>query len=188
MKISELKERKILRRATGDFDIFGSRVYKKIEYYLPVQTDFPKSERQRQWAKIIDIIPTFMLTYLIFQHMLLAFAAGIPLMMITGAFAETQWGNSLGKKIFKIKVIDEFGDYPDFSTSLKRNMLILANFYPSFSEKTVKDIAFGTRTFYETSMSMKMNNKLCKTYTVKENMMWTLRKMLDQQKIDSRIN
>lgn len=163
-------------------------MYEEVEYNLPVKTDFPKSDSQRQWAKILDIIPSFLLTFLISQNIFVAFAASIPLMMITGAFAETHWGNSLGKKIFKIKVINEYGDYPDFGTSLRRNILILANFYPRFSERATKDIAFGTQTFYATSMSMNMNNKLCKTYTVKESMMWKLRKMLDRQKIYSRID
>ena len=56
MRISELKEKKITRRATRDFDLEGNRIYNEFEYDLPFKADFSGSEKQREWAKIIDLI------------------------------------------------------------------------------------------------------------------------------------
>lgn len=78
-----------------------------------------------------------------------------------------------------MKVIDDFGNYPDFFTSLKRNFLCLANFYPSFSEHTSRTVAMGTRTTIRTNMSMHMNNKICKTYIVKESKIKEIRSKLN---------
>ncbi|MDF2552371.1 MAG: hypothetical protein K0R77_1646 [Chryseobacterium sp.] len=181
MKISELKERKIVRRATRNFDFEGKRIYNELEYDLPYKVDFYGSNQKRQVAKFIDMIPLFLVLYFIFHlPIIYSFIVTIPLVMIFGSITETRWGTTLGKKLFKMKVIDDDGNYPEISKSLKRNFLCLANFYPSFSERTIKDVAFGTRTFFETRLSMFMNNKLCKTYIVKESQVWELRKMLDQ--------
>lgn len=47
-RISELKERKITRRATRNFDSEGRRIYDEFEYDLPYKADFPRSNRQRE--------------------------------------------------------------------------------------------------------------------------------------------
>ncbi|WP_027388859.1 RDD family protein [Chryseobacterium gregarium] len=181
MKISELKERKIVRRATRNFDFEGKRIYNEFEYDLPYKVDFYGSDQKRKVAKFIDMTPFFLVLYFIFHlPVMYSFMSSIPLVMIVGSITETHWGTTLGKKLFKMKVIDDNGNYPEISKSLKRNFLCLANFYPKFSERTIKDVAMGTRTVIETRLSMFMNNKLCHTYTVKESQVWKLRKMLDQ--------
>jgi hypothetical protein len=183
MKISELKERKTTRRATRDFDLEGRRIYNEFEYDLPYKADFLGSDKQREWAKIIDILPLFLIFLFIFKHNLfLSFLISIPTVIILGSITETVWGTTMGKKILKMVVIDDFGNYPDFSKSLKRNILCLSNFYPSFSEYTTKNVAMGTRTFYRTRMSMHMNNKLCKTYIVKESQLSEIKKLLAEKK------
>lgn len=179
MRISELTERKTTRRATRNFDSEGRRIYQEFEYDLPYKADFPGSERQRECAKIIDIIPLFLIFIFIFkQSLFLSFLFSIPALIIIGSITETIWGATLGKKFFKVVVIDDFGKFPDFSKSLKRNFLCLSNFYPSFSEYTTKNVAFGTRTFFRTDLSMHMNNKLCTTYIVKERKLLEIKKLL----------
>jgi hypothetical protein len=179
MKISELKERKIVRRATRNFDFEGKRIYNELEYDLPYKVDFYGSDQKRQVAKYIDMTLVFLVLYFIFQLPIInSFIVTIPLVMILGSITETRWGTTLGKKLFKIKVIDDDANYPEFYKSLKRNIFCLTNFYPSFSERTITDVAFGTRTYYETRLSMFMNNKLCTTYTVKESQIWEIRKLL----------
>ncbi|WP_326983938.1 RDD family protein [Chryseobacterium sp. MYb264] len=180
MKISELKEKKTTRRATQDFDCEGNRIYDEFEYYLPYKVDFPNSDQQRQVAKIIDMIPLFLIFLFIFkQTLFLSFLLSIPSVIIAGSITETIWGTTLGKKLFKMFVINDYGNSPDFSKSLKRNFLCLSNFYPSFSEYTFKTVAFGTKTNFRTDLSMHMNNKLCKTYIVKESKLNEIRNLLD---------
>lgn len=183
MKISELKERKTVRRATRNFDLEGNRIYNEFEYDLPFKADFSGSEKQREWAKIIDLIPFFLIFLFIFKLApILSFLFSIPSVIILGSITETVWGTTLGKKIFRMIVIDDFGNFPNFSTSLKKNFLCLSNFYPSFSEYTTKDVAFGTQTHFRTDLSMHMNNKLCKTYIVKEIQLFKIRKLLEEKK------
>lgn len=187
MRISELKERKTTRRATRNFDLENKRIYNEFEYDLPYKADFPGSEKQREWAKIIDIVPLFLIFLFIFkQTPILSFLFSIPSVIILGCITEAIWGTTLGKKVFKMTVIDDFGNHPEFFKSLKRNFLCLSNFYPSFSEYTTKNVAFGTQTHFRTRLSMQMNNKLCKTYIVKENKVLEIRKLLKIQKFNSK--
>ncbi|MGE6394098.1 RDD family protein [Chryseobacterium scophthalmum] len=184
-RISELKERKTTRRATRNFDSEGRRIYDEFEYDLPYKADFPRSEKQRECAKILDIIPLFLIFLFVFkQNLFLSFLFSIPSVIIIGSITETLWGTTLGKKFFKMIVIDDFGNFPYFSKSLKRNFLCLSNFYPSFSEYTTKNVAFGTQTFFRTDLSMHMNNKLCKTYIVKENQIPEIKKLLNHKTLN----
>ncbi|MCX8523291.1 RDD family protein [Chryseobacterium formosus] len=179
MRISELTERKTTRRATRNFDSEGRRIYQEFEYELPYKADFTGSERQRECAKVIDAIPLFLIFLFVFkQTLFFSFLFSIPAVIIVGSVTETIWGTTLGKKFFKMVVIDDFGNFPGFSKSLKRNFLCLSNFYPSFSEYTTKNVAFGTQTFFRTDLSMHMNNKLCTTYIVKERQLLEIKKLL----------
>ncbi|WP_185151732.1 RDD family protein [Chryseobacterium sp. SN22] len=179
MRISELKEKKITRRATRDFDADGNRIYDFFEYDLPYKNSLSDLDKQREVAKIIDMLIFFLIFLFLFKKdPALSFLYSIPGVIITGSITEVIWGNTLGKKLFRMKVIDDFGNYPDFFTSLKRNFLCLANFYPSFSEHTSTTVAMGTQTRMRTNMSMYMNNEICKTYIVKEKKMIEIRSML----------
>jgi len=180
MKISELKERKTTRRATRDFDLEGNRIYNEFEYDLPYKVDFPHSDKQRQVAKIIDMIPLFLIFLFIFQqNLFMSFLFSVIFVIIIGSIAETMWGTTLGKKLFRMVVINDLGNFPDFPTSLKRNFLCLSNFYPSFSEYTTNNVAFGKQLHFSTDLSMHMNNKLCKTYIVKEAQLQKIKKLLE---------
>lgn len=183
MRISELKERKLTRRATRDFDSEGNRIYEIFEYYLPYKADFSGSDAQRKLAKIIDLLLFFLIYLFLFKQTPgLSFLFSIPSVIIFGSITETIFGKTLGKKLFRMVVIDDFGNYPNFSISLKRNFLSFSNFYPSFSEHTTKTVAMGTQTTIRTNLSMHMNNKLCKTYIVKENKIDEIRNLLSQAK------
>lgn len=186
MRISELKEKKITRRATRDFDADGNRIYDFFEYNLPYTNRFPNIDKQREVAKVIDLVIFFLIFLFLFkQDPALSFLYSIPGVIVTGSITETIRGNTPGKKLFSMKVIDDFGNYPDFFTSLKRNFLCLANFYPSFSEHTSRTVAMGTQTTIRTNMSMYMNNKICKTYIVKESKIKEIRNILTLKSIEN---
>lgn len=182
-KISELKERKIIRRATRNFDLEGRRIYDEFEYDLPYKVDFFGNEKLRIIAKTIDVIPLFLVFFFYFQQSaILSLIFSIPSVILLGAVLETLFGTTLGKRILKLKVIDDNGNYPIILKSLWRNFLCLVVFYPVFDDyipMTPNEI-LGIE-HKETNFTMHMNNKLCKTYIVKENQIPEIRKLLNHK-------
>ncbi|MDF2930858.1 MAG: hypothetical protein K0R36_189 [Chryseobacterium sp.] len=181
MRISELKERKIVRRATRNFDFEGKRIYNEFEYDLPYKTIYINNERDRLFAKIIDMIPCFLIFLFIFKEpAFFSLIFSILCVIISGTISENLFGTTLGKKIFKIRVIDDFGNDPNFFKSFMRNLLCLANFFPVFTDYT-SSIHDSLRVEgMHMNFSMHLNNKLCKTHTVKEYQFWEIKKLLDQ--------
>ncbi|WP_315058567.1 RDD family protein [Chryseobacterium indoltheticum] len=179
-RISELKERKITRRATRNFDSEGKRIYDEFEYDLPYNPTHKGNERERLYAKIIDLILFFLIFHYGFNKIIIvSLFFSIASVLIYGAVSESIFGTTLGKKLFKLKVIDDFGNYPKILKSMFRNVLSFANFFPVF-----EDIVSGPNSNYEASkttmhFSMHMNNKLCKTYIVKESQIPKIRKRLN---------
>ena len=113
MKISELKVKKIIHRPTRQFDEYGKRIYNEFEYDLPYKTIYKNNERDRLFAKIIDLIPFFLIFLFIFKEpAIISLVFSIPCVIISGTMTETLCGTTSGKKIFKIRVIDDFGNYP----------------------------------------------------------------------------
>lgn len=180
MRISELKEKKIVRRATQDFDELGNRIYNNFEYNMPYDASFRNNERQRIFAKLIDLLPFFLVFFFIFhQPGFFSILYSIISVIVFGTLTENKWGTTLGKKIFKIKVIDEGGNYPKILKSLCRNLLCLAalkllvnDYIPPLNE--VLKIEHK-----EANFTMHMNNKICRAYIVKEDQVWEIRKLLD---------
>jgi hypothetical protein len=180
LKISEIKERKIIHRPTPDFDEYGKRIYHAYEYYLAYNPGFKGNETQRLFAKWIDMAVFTLIFHFIFNKILIvSILLSIPCVIILGSTTEFYWGTTLGKKIFRMKVIDDEGNYPKLLKSLQRNLLCLANFYPVFSEYTVKTVAMGRRTGTRMNFSMHLNNKICKTYIVKESKITEIKSLLD---------
>ncbi|GAA4155280.1 hypothetical protein GCM10022217_13290 [Chryseobacterium ginsenosidimutans] len=180
MKISEIKERKIIHRPTPDFDEYGKRIYHAYEYYLAYNPGFKGNETQRLFAKWIDMAVFTLIFHFIFNKVLIvSILLSIPCVIMFGTITEFYWGTTLGKKIFRMKVIDDEGNYPKLLKSLQRNLLCLANFYPVFSEYTVKTVAMGRRTGTRMNFSMHLNNEICKTYIVKESKIDEIRSLLD---------
>lgn len=169
MKVSELREKKIIHRPTQNFDESGNRIYNVFEYDLPFKTDYEGNERERILAKIIDALPVLLvLFFAVNLSFFLAAIVSIPILIIFCSIAETLSGTTLGKKIFKIKVIDDDGKYPGILRSLGRNTLCLAVFYMLLSDflPPLNEI-LGIK-HEDANFTMHMNNILCKTYIVKE--------------------
>ncbi|WP_144281916.1 RDD family protein [Chryseobacterium echinoideorum] len=183
MRISEIKERKIIHRPTLSFNEYGKRIYHSYEYYLPYNPGFKGNETQRLFAKWIDIALFAVIFYYVFNIQILAgILLSIICVIISGAMSEFYFGTTLGKKIFRLKVIDDEGNNPELRTSFKRNILCLANLYPTFSEVTSKSIAMGRRTTVQMHFSMHLNNTMCTTYIIKESKMEEIRTLLEDNR------
>ncbi|MCJ8152696.1 RDD family protein [Chryseobacterium sp. SSA4.19] len=182
MKISEIKERKIIHRPTLNFDEYGKRIYHTYEYYLPYNPGFKGNETQRLLAKWIDMVVFIFIFHFMFNRMLiLSILFSIPCVIISGAVTEFYFGTTLGKKIFKMKVIDDEGNYPKLSKSFLRNGLCLSNFKPVFSEYSRKTVAMGSRSGIQMNFSMHLNNTICRTYVVKESKLNEIKSLLDTE-------
>lgn len=90
MKVSELKEKKIIHRPTQNFDLGGNRIYNVFEYDLPVKTDYEGNERERILAKIIDTIPILLIAFFLLNlSPFLAIPLSLPAVIIFGSISET---------------------------------------------------------------------------------------------------
>jgi hypothetical protein len=179
LKISEIKERKIIHRPTPDFDEYGKRIYHAYEYYLAYNPGFKGNETQRLFAKWIDMAVFTLIFHFIFNKILIvSILLSIPCVILLGSTTEFYWGTTLGKKIFRMKVIDDEGNYPKLLKSLQRNLLCLANFYPVFTEQTYKS-PYGKKSSTQMNFSMHLNNKICKTYIIKESKITEIKSLLD---------
>lgn len=182
MKISELKEKRIIRRATREFDREGNRIYELFEYEFPYNPWYKNSQWERLLAKIIDFFPFLIILLYGFSHTIfIGFLYSIPLVIISGTLWETYQGASLGKKIFKVKVIDDFGNYPDLLKSLQRNVLSLCNFWPVLVDYYPPINETWDDESIEKNFSMNFNNKICKTYIVKEKKIKEIQELLQQK-------
>lgn len=182
-KISELKVKKIIHRPTQNFDYLGNRLYNAFEYDFPYKAYYEGSERERFYAKLIDLSPYILLGYFGFQqNIFLVVLISIFFVIISGSILETIWGTTLGKKFFKMKIVDDFGKNPNPFRSLARNILCLLNFFPEFSEIIYKNGGYGTDIVNKISFSMHLNNKFCKTYTLKEEQVKEVQALLSQKK------
>ncbi|SHF46050.1 RDD family protein [Chryseobacterium takakiae] len=184
MKISEIRERKVIHRPTFDFDRYGKRIYHAYEYYLPYNPGFKGNETQRLFAKWIDMALFSALFYSLFhENILISIGLSVPSSIISGAITESYFGTTLGKKIFRMKVIDDGGNYPVFLHSLKRNLLCLVNLFPIFTEYSSKTAAMGRRTGIQMNFRMYLNNKICTTYIVKESKMKEIKSISDADSV-----
>lgn len=181
MKVSELKEKKVIHRPTQNFDVDGKRVYNVFEYDLPFKTDYEGNERERILAKIIDAVPVLLIALLLLdQSPFLAVILSLPAVIIVGSISESFFGTTLGKKIFKIKVIDDNGNNPHILRSIGRNILCLAVFSMLLSDfiPPLNEI-LGIK-HKEANFTMHMNNILCKTHIVKESKLKEIKMLLNQ--------
>jgi hypothetical protein len=183
MKISELKDRRIIRRATRQFDEFGYRIYNSFECDFPYDVTYKGGERERLFAKLIDMLPFFLVFLFVFEKMaFMSFLYSIPCVIISGTLCEWYWGTTLGKSVFKIKVINDFGNYPSLLLSLKRNFLCLTNLCPIFTDYIPPLNHTWEEEYTQMNFSMNLNNKICKTYIVKKNKIQEIRNLLYPQK------
>lgn len=182
LKISELKVKKIIRRPTRQFDLSGMRIYNEFEYDLPYNASFRNNERQRIFAKIIDLLPFFLVFFFIFhQPGFYSILYSILYVIIFGTLTENNWGTTLGKKTFKIKVIDDRGNYPAILKSLCRNLLCLAAFKLLVNDYIPPLNEVLKIEHKEANFTIHMNNKVCRTYIVKESQLIQIKKLLTQK-------
>jgi len=134
LKISELKEIKTIRRPTKEFDGKGNRVFEEVQVEVNVAVTFEEKNWPRYFAKLIDLIPLIIVLYLLFEiHFFLIFCSAIILNIILGAISESLSGRTLGKRIFNLRVVNDFGKSPAFHQSLIRNFLFILTFDGSTS-------------------------------------------------------
>jgi len=182
MKISELKDRRIIRRATRQFDDSGNRIYNEFEFDFHYTPTHKGNETERLFAKVIDMIPFFMIVVFIFHlPVIFGIILSIPFVIISGTFCEGYFGTTLGKKIFKLTILDDHGNQPGFLKSLIRNILCLANFCPILTDYTPPPSHTWETQGTQMNFSMHLNNKICKTYIVKESKVKEVREMLLQK-------
>ncbi|MDQ0477965.1 RDD family protein [Chryseobacterium sp. MDT2-18] len=178
MKISELKQNKTIHRPTQNFDEFGHRIYQEFDYDFDFATHSNEIYSIRFFAKIIDIIPAFLIVrFLLHQNIFLSFIYSIPIIIILNSILEWKTGQTLGKKIFKLKVVDDYARYPEFIKSLKRNFLCLINLFPSFYDIQDRAGVWATGMHF----NMQLNNKFCQTYVIKENIYFKIKDLLDKK-------
>ncbi|WP_318845428.1 RDD family protein [Chryseobacterium sp. JV558] len=102
-------------------------------------------------------------------------------MIISGTFCEWYFGTTLGKKIFKLKILDDNGNQPGFIKSLQRNILVLANLWVVFTDINPSPAQTGNTGGTQVNFRMHLNNKICKTHIVKENKLIEIRELLAQE-------
>lgn len=188
MRISELTEKKIIHRPTRNFDAEGKRIYNEFEYELPYNPTHKGNERERLYAKVIDLIPFFLIFHFVFHPVwIFSFFLSVVSVLICGAISETVSGTTFGKKLFKLKVIDDFGNKPNIFKSTLRNILSFANFFSVFSEFEPKPNQYWAKSGTGLNFSMHLNNQMTKTFIVKENKLREIRKLLDQSQINSNL-
>ena len=157
--ISEIRVAKTVRRPA--MDGYGNRYYEELTFLMKynrrIESHFP-----RAWAKCIDVL-IFLLPALQFIHdFWLSMAIAIALANIYGTISEHKRGDTLGKYLLGLKVIDDTGNYPGFWLSLKRNMLAIFDLTPLPGTSISFPVA-GESTF---RYNMNLNNRLCNTYVV----------------------
>lgn len=188
MRISELKIKKIIRRPTRQFDALGNRIYNEFEYDLPYNPTQKESERKRLYAKVIDLIPFLLVFYFVFSKIfLISLLFSVISVLIVGTISETVFGTTLGKKLFKLKVIDDFGHQPKIIRSALRNILSLVNFFLVFSDFEPSPNEYWAKSGTQLNFSMHLNNQVTKTFIIKENQMWEIRKLLDKADLNKKL-
>lgn len=178
LRISNIKVNKIIRRPSKFIDENGNRIFEEYEYDFQYTPYFKNRETQRLLAKIIDLIP-FILLFNIKFNFLQSLFYSIPLVINYGTMSESIFGKTFGKRIFSLVVIDDFANNPKFLKSLKRNVLCLINFFPTFTDKQDRAGVWYTAM----NFNMQLNNKLCKTYIVKEKMVEEIKELLKKQAV-----
>lgn len=95
MRISELKDRRMIRRPTRQFDEFGYRIYNSFEYDFPYETTNKGNETERLFAKLIDMLPFFLILFFLFEKIaIICFYIPFPVLLFRGLYA-----NGIGERL-----------------------------------------------------------------------------------------
>ncbi|OOQ59528.1 RDD family protein [Mucilaginibacter pedocola] len=172
-KISEILVKKTVHRPIKDD--YGNRYYEErtflLKYNPAIESHFP-----RAWAKGIDMLIFLLPAIKLTQHFQLSILIAIVLVDIYGAICEHLRGDTLGKYLLGLKVIDDDGNYPVFWLSLKRNALAVLN----LSLLPGTRIAFPVTGEPTWRYNMNLNNRLCDTYIVKASRLSEIKALQEQ--------
>ncbi len=183
MRISEVKIKKTIHRPTQTFDQSENRIYNEFEYDLPYNPTHIGNERERVYAKFIDLIPFFLIFYFAFYTIfIVSLLFSVISVLVFGVVSESVFGTTLGKKIFKLKVVDDLGNNPKFMRSTFRNILSFANFLPVLSDFQPGPNEYWRQSGSRLNFSMHLNNQITKTFIVKENKIIEIKKLLEQKR------
>ena len=172
-KISELTTEKDVRRIKKDSN--GNRYYEELTFdikYNPTIRNFSI----RLFAKFFDLIFYAILGIIIykiigqkFKDLYELYSVSFVLLIVLNPILETFFGKSIGKFLFKIQIIDDYGDKPNLLLSYKRNALSIVNVFqllrPIPGELGVKN---------------NKHNEICKTYTISNKEKSKLFKMMEK--------
>jgi len=177
VKISELKEIKTIQRPTRKFDERGNRISEKERFEQPFISTIKEKYWLRYFAKFIDLLPFLAIFYFVFElHFFISFCCSVVIMIVLGAISESLLGTTLGKKIFNLKVIDNYGNNPKFHHSLIRGLLSIftfdANISILFDKITQK---FGVMTFFTSH-----NNEKTMIYILNKSEYRKMKELLSQ--------
>ena len=178
LKISELKEKRTIHRPTQNFDENGKRIYQEFEYDILFNPKSEKNYNAQLYAKVIDILLYFLILTFIFKQIpFFSFLYSIPIVVFIGAISESLTGQTIGKKIFKLKVIDDFGNYPNLLKSFKRNILCLFVIHPELYELLDE---FGNWSIKK-KFNKYLNNEYYKTYVVKQKIYLEIKALINKK-------
>ncbi|WP_108808568.1 RDD family protein [Aquimarina spinulae] len=140
---------------------------------MPYDPRIQGNQILRVIAKLIDILPYLVIMYFVELNLWIKIFISTILLIIQNTFLETIYGKTIGKQIFKIRVIDDKASNPDFILSLNRNILSILNLIPIYifgdSNNPYKNEGFR---FY-----MNLNNNICKTHIIKESKLIEIKKI-----------
>lgn len=157
-KISDLKQIITINRPTRDQ--FGNRYTEELDFEIPYNPTI-KEPLIRLGAKFIDIIICAIWALIICLFIgynadwFDLFLMGMLIVVLLNPLLETNFGKSVGKWVWKIQVINDYGKQPDYLTSYKRNFLSLPGFLIAFRRLSTKN-----------HIRLNYHNEACKTYTI----------------------
>lgn len=137
-------------------------------------------------SKFIDILlfvaaisVPFLSLYSGFADYLIVIFVSLILHLIINPIFEAKYGKTIGKLLFKIQVIDDFGQLPSLSLAYKRNLL-------SFFSGYIALLATPRRTPYEVPYEYKdpyekdYHNRKCKTWVISDSEKETALKLIHE--------
>lgn len=179
MRISELKEIKTVRRPTKSFDKSGNRIYEEMEFEIYYDDTIIDKRIHRIFAKDFDFVLIYAILWLIkgnegVYFMPYLFLYSFPFMILSGTALEHFFGTTLGKFIFDLRVINDFGEKLSMWDSLKRN--ILTPFTFKISDPDTEIIILKEVGFY-----LYFKNPSVKSYMVNKKELIKIRQLLKEQ-------
>jgi hypothetical protein len=161
-RISEIIIKKKVSRPKRDS--YGNRYQENLVFNVPYNPTI-KDIQIRVFAKAIDFVLYIILTILIYAAInRVAFddyeiySTSLISLLLINPLLESKYGKSIGKVIFKIQVIDDYGEYPNVVKSYKRNFFSLINVF-----NLLRPVA-GKVGFIKNNK----HNEICKTYTIRD--------------------